>query len=134
MTEFPEFRFSSPDSESDSIQGLTSRLISSPIPSRETQYFESETPLFHIKPIEISPNFKAEIRENLTSSPSPDESKDEGLGLPSPRRETREILLVCSQLLPKKYVRQGRDQLKICLSPSQTSKTQVLKIPSAIEQ
>ena len=35
--------------------------------SQETRYFESETPILPIKPVEISPNFKSDARENLTS-------------------------------------------------------------------
>ena len=85
--EFPESPFSRLDFESETDQSRTSSLIPSPILtwfehrdrfrvrfrvlSRETRYFESETPIFHIKPVEISPNFKVETRENLTSSPIP---------------------------------------------------------------
>ena len=87
VPEFPESPFSRLDFESETDQSWTSSPIPSPILtwfehrdrfrvrfrvlSRETRYFESETPIFHIKPVEISPNFKAETRESLTSSPIP---------------------------------------------------------------
>ena len=54
--------------------------------SREPRYFE--TPILHIKPVEISPNFKSETtRGNLTSSPIPSlRLGDPGTSRPSPRR------------------------------------------------
>ena len=86
-TEFPESPFSRLDFESETDQSWTSSPIPSPILtwfehrdrfrvrfrvlSRETRYFESETPIFHIKPVEISPNFKSETRESFTPSPIP---------------------------------------------------------------
>ena len=75
------------DFESETDQSWTSSPIPSPILtwfehrdrfrvrfrvlSQETRYFESETPIFHIKPVEISPNFKSETRESFTPSPIP---------------------------------------------------------------
>ena len=84
-SEFPESPFLRLDFESETDQFWTSSPIPIPILtwcehqdrvrfrvlSRETRYFESETPIFHIKPVEISPNFKAETRESLISSPIP---------------------------------------------------------------
>ena len=74
--EFPESPFSRLDFESETDQSWTSSPIPSSILtwfehrdrfrvrfrvlSRETRYFESETPIFHVKPVEISPNFKSQ--------------------------------------------------------------------------
>ena len=67
-----EFPFSRLDFESETDQSWTSSPILTwfehhdrfrvrfRVLSRETRYFESETPIFHIKPVEISPNFKSE--------------------------------------------------------------------------
>ena len=69
---FPESWFSSLDFESETLRVRVSSPILSSILSRlelwdrvrvlsrETRYFESETPIFHIKPVEISPNFKSD--------------------------------------------------------------------------
>ena len=85
--EFLESRFSSPDIESETRKVRNSSPIPSPILtrfelrdrfrvrfrvlSRETGYFESETPILPIKPVEINPNFKSDTRGNITSSPIP---------------------------------------------------------------
>ena len=97
MTEFPESPFSRLDFESDTDQSWTSSPIPIPIQtwfehrdrfwvlSREPRLFEPETPILHIKPVEISPNSKSETRDKLTSSPSPSlRLGDPGTSRPSP--------------------------------------------------
>ena len=108
VPEFPESPFSRLDAESETGQFWISSPIPSPVLtwfehrdrfwvlSREPRLFQPETPILHIKPVEISPNSKSETRDNLTLSPSPSlRLGDPGTSRPSPsprrvwRRGTR---------------------------------------------
>ena len=97
VPEFPESPFSRLDAESETGQFWISSPIPSPVLtwfehrdrfwvlSREPRLFQPETPILHIKPVEISPNSKSETRDNLTLSPSPSlRLGDPGTSRPSP--------------------------------------------------